>query len=218
MTTRMVKVMYCTSSLGMTMQTEKTVKRMVVSPRGKAASRRSAYGPRLSTVGGRDITHNEGKLTNKTVEAEFSLVYKTLVQTKTMAPYMKIWKCIHSYVMAIYWGTPTTKNKTNKTKQKSPRNVFVKCKTFFLMCIRVVWWVWYIKKRNYTLPTSSFFVKGGTHNGSSQWHQGAFHEAFCQCFSLTTVISYWNPCIWLAESKFVSEKHWQNAWWNAPQV
>ena len=47
---------------------------------------------------------------------------------------------------------------------------------------------------------------------------GAFHQAFCQCFSLTTVISYWNPCIWLAESKFVSETHWQNAWWNAPQV
>ena len=46
--------------------------------------------------------------------------------------------------------------------------------------------------------------------------RGAFHQAFCQCFSLTTVISYWNPCIWLAESKFVSEKHWQNAWWNAP--
>ena len=38
--------------------------------------------------------------------------------------------------------------------------------------------------------------------------RGAFHQAFCQCFSLTTVISYWNPCIWLAESKFVSEKHW----------
>ena len=48
--------------------------------------------------------------------------------------------------------------------------------------------------------------------------RGAFHQAFCQCFSLTTVISYWNPCIWLAESKFVSEKHWQNAWWNAPQI
>ena len=47
-------------------------------------------------------------------------------------------------------------------------------------------------------------------------NRGAFHQAFCQCFSLTTVISYWNPCIWLAESKFVSEKHWQNAWWNAP--
>ena len=31
-------------------------------------------------------------------------------------------------------------------------------------------------------------------------------------------ISYWNPCIWLAESKFVSEKHWQNAWWNTPQI
>ena len=46
--------------------------------------------------------------------------------------------------------------------------------------------------------------------------RGAFHQAFCQCFSLTTVISYWNPCIWLAESKFVSKKHWQNAWWNAP--
>ena len=45
---------------------------------------------------------------------------------------------------------------------------------------------------------------------------GAFHQAFGQCFSLTTVISYWNPCIWLAESKLVSEKHWQNAWWNAP--
>ena len=47
---------------------------------------------------------------------------------------------------------------------------------------------------------------------------GAFHQAFCQCFSLTTVISYWNPCIWLAESKFFSEKYWQNAWWNAPLV
>ena len=47
---------------------------------------------------------------------------------------------------------------------------------------------------------------------------GALHQAFCQCFSLTNFISYWNPCIWLAESKFVSEKHWQNAWWNAPQV
>ena len=34
---------------------------------------------------------------------------------------------------------------------------------------------------------------------------GAFHQAFCQCFSLTNFISYWNPCIWLAESKFVSE-------------
>ena len=49
------------------------------------------------------------------------------------------------------------------------------------------------------------------------FHWGAFHQAFCQCFSLTNFISYWNPCIWLAESKFVSEKHWQNAWWNAPQ-
>ena len=48
--------------------------------------------------------------------------------------------------------------------------------------------------------------------------RGAFHQAFCQCFSLTNFISYWNPCIWLAESKFVSEKHWQNAWWNAPLV
>ena len=46
--------------------------------------------------------------------------------------------------------------------------------------------------------------------------RGAFHQAFCQWFSLTNFISYWNPCIWLAESKFVSEKHWQNAWWNAP--
>ena len=45
---------------------------------------------------------------------------------------------------------------------------------------------------------------------------GAFHQAFCQCFSLTNFISYWNPCIWLAESEFVSEKHWQNAWWIAP--
>ena len=46
--------------------------------------------------------------------------------------------------------------------------------------------------------------------------RGAFHQAFCQCFSLTTVISYWNPCIWLAESKFVSEKHWQNALMKCP--
>ena len=45
---------------------------------------------------------------------------------------------------------------------------------------------------------------------------GAFHQAFCQCFSLTNIISYWNPCYWFAESKVVSEKHWQNAWWNAP--
>ena len=47
--------------------------------------------------------------------------------------------------------------------------------------------------------------------------RGAFHQAFCQWFSLTNFISYWNPSIWLAESKFVSENHWQNAWWNAPQ-
>ena len=45
---------------------------------------------------------------------------------------------------------------------------------------------------------------------------GAFHQAFCQWFSLTNFISYWNPCIWLAESKLVSENHWQKAWWNAP--
>ena len=53
------------------------------------------------------------------------------------------------------------------------------------------------------------------------WHGllwGEFHRAFCQCFSLTTVISYWNPCIWLAESKFVSEKLWQNTKWNAPRT
>ena len=48
--------------------------------------------------------------------------------------------------------------------------------------------------------------------------RGAFHQAFCQWFSLTNFISYWNPCIWLAESKFVSENHWRNAWWNAPQL
>ena len=47
---------------------------------------------------------------------------------------------------------------------------------------------------------------------------GHFIKRFVSVFPLTTVISYWNPCIWLAESKFVSEKHWQNAWWNAPQV
>ena len=47
---------------------------------------------------------------------------------------------------------------------------------------------------------------------------GAFHQAFCQWFSLTNFISYWNPCIWLAESKLVSENHWQKAWWNAPQM
>ena len=48
--------------------------------------------------------------------------------------------------------------------------------------------------------------------------RGAFHQAFCQWFSLTNFISYWNPCIWLAESKLVSENHWQKAWWNAPPV
>ena len=48
--------------------------------------------------------------------------------------------------------------------------------------------------------------------------RGVFHQAFSQWFSLTKFISYWNPCIWLAESKLVSEKHWQKAWWNAPQV
>ena len=37
------------------------------------------------------------------------------------------------------------------------------------------------------------------------YYRGAFHQAFCQWFSLTNFISYWNPCIWLAESKFVSE-------------
>ena len=45
---------------------------------------------------------------------------------------------------------------------------------------------------------------------------GVFHQAFSQWFSLTKFISYWNPCIWLAEGKLVSEKHWQKAWWNAP--
>ena len=48
--------------------------------------------------------------------------------------------------------------------------------------------------------------------------RGVFHQAFSQWFSLTKFISYWNPCIWLAESKLVSENHWQNAWWNAPLV
>ena len=37
-------------------------------------------------------------------------------------------------------------------------------------------------------------------------------------FFTDNFISYWNPCIWLAESKFVSEKHWQNTWWNAPLI
>ena len=46
---------------------------------------------------------------------------------------------------------------------------------------------------------------------------GAFHKAFCQWFSPTNVKSYWNPCIWLAKSKFVGENHWQNALWNAPR-
>ena len=46
--------------------------------------------------------------------------------------------------------------------------------------------------------------------------RGAFHQVSCQWFLLTTVISYWNPCIWLAESKFVSKNHWQDTWWNAP--
>ena len=55
-------------------------------------------------------------------------------------------------------------------------------------------------------------------NFSPPWQTwGVFHQVFCQCFSLTNFISYWNPCIWLAESKFVSEKHWQNTWWNTPQ-
>ena len=53
------------------------------------------------------------------------------------------------------------------------------------------------------------------HNFTTLTSRAAFHET---CQSLTTVISYWNPCIWLAESKFVSEKHWQNTWWNAPQM
>ena len=56
----------------------------------------------------------------------------------------------------------------------------------------------------------------GVSIGNQSW--GAFHQAFCQCFSLTNFISYWNPCIWLAESKLVSENHWQNAWWNAPLI
>ena len=33
---------------------------------------------------------------------------------------------------------------------------------------------------------------------------------------MATVISYWNPCVWLAESKFVSENHWWDASWNLP--
>ena len=35
--------------------------------------------------------------------------------------------------------------------------------------------------------------------------------------SLTTVISYWNRYIWLAESRFITESHWQNTWWNTPR-
>ena len=46
--------------------------------------------------------------------------------------------------------------------------------------------------------------------------RGHFIKRFVSVFPLTNFISYWNPCIWLAESKFVSEKQWQNAWWNAP--
>ena len=71
---------------------------------------------------------------------------------------------------------------------------------------------------------SSILITEETHASLKVfWHickhsRGAFHQAFCQWFSLTNFISYWNPCIWLAESKFVSENHWQNAWWNAPQI
>ena len=49
-------------------------------------------------------------------------------------------------------------------------------------------------------------------------HLGGISSSVLSVFSLTNFISYWNPCIWLAESKFVSEKHWQNIWWNAPLV
>ena len=47
-------------------------------------------------------------------------------------------------------------------------------------------------------------------------HGECFMKLFCQRFSLTNCISYWNLCIWLAESKSVSENHGQDASWNAP--
>ena len=56
-------------------------------------------------------------------------------------------------------------------------------------------------------PRGRVFAFGGGGKMSRRWalrrasHLGAFHQAL-----LTTVVSYWNPCIWLAESKFVSEK------------
>jgi len=45
-----------------------------------------------------------------------------------------------------------------------------------------------------------------------------FTKRFVSDFYWQTVISYWNPRIWLAESKSASENHWQDALWNAPQV
>ena len=36
-------------------------------------------------------------------------------------------------------------------------------------------------------------------------HLGGISSSVLSVFSLTNFISYWNPCIWLAESKFVSE-------------
>ena len=69
-----------------------------------------------------------------------------------------------------------------------------------------------------TMGTFTLWRTSRSHDRVKCHFRGVFHQAFSQWFSLTKFISYWNPCIWLAESKLVSENHWQNAWWNAPQV
>ena len=62
-------------------------------------------------------------------------------------------------------------------------------------------------------------MKGMTEGqGTFSWMSGADPGGISwNLSSLTTVISYWNSCIWLAGAKLISEKRWQNTWWNAPQ-
>ena len=75
---------------------------------------------------------------------------------------------------------------------------------FTLFCLESRYWYWWV-----VLLVDSGLMgscPSGEYSPRGSWSWGAFHQVFCQCFSLTNFISYWNPCIWLAESKFCQWK------------
>ena len=67
--------------------------------------------------------------------------------------------------------------------------------------------------RRVTSDFNSVLSNHQTFRGGSR---GAFHQAFCQCFSLTNLLSANQMQGFQKLITVVSEKHWQNAWWNAP--